>query len=42
MFSIVIIEGITMLIKTVYVKDTPVHYVIDPHTGIPTDVIELK
>jgi hypothetical protein len=42
MFSIIVIEGITKLIKTVYVKDTPVHYIIDPHTGLPIDIIELK
>ena len=42
MFSIIVIEGITMLIKTVMIKDNPIHYVIDPHTGLPTDIIELK
>lgn len=42
MFSIIVVEGITMLIKTVMIKEYPIHYVIDPHTGLPTDIIELK
>jgi len=39
MFSLVMIEGIMTLVKTVIVKGEPVQYIIDPQSGMPIEVL---
>lgn len=41
MFSTYVIDGVLTLVKTVIVKGKPVHYSINPETGVPIDIIEL-
>ena len=41
MISTYVIDGVLTLVKTVIVKGKPVHYSINPETGIPIDIIEL-